>query len=376
MLLCSLTILLSVESAMGQVDLSQPIAEATKVEILNTVEYQILWYRAALCSEIDFERFVTRSYANDVVTARRNPKEIFLQDSLPKDQSWSDYHMILSITRWPEDHPKRNAYLVKKQGIRFTNGKDTLSFDICNDRFQYDERYVVYYKEGSIPQVVSGNAFPTISYPFVNKSKRLNLAEAQRLAYFRMGQFEGSLPEPFPRGSYETDSSFQFKVDHSLLNPQSVLVNVAKADSYNTLEVVYYTNDTTVTQGDIHSLYEVKHTLSVAPGTYEETLPVVTKLENRQFLNEKIKNESREWSHIGYFIDTPPIIREKKITIEGKIDSVYLAADPIIIVVDQQGNQTKIPYEIATDYLISGKGKLQIRVKENGQIIREDNGMH
>ena len=99
---------------------------------------------------------------------------------------------------------------------------------------------------------------------------------------------------------------------------------------------------------------------------------MITKMD-RQFINDKIRNESKAWEDVVYFIEIPPIIQQETITIEGKIDSVYIGEDPVIFVVDTEGKKTEIPYEIATDYLIKGKGKRQILVKENGDIIYKEN---
>ena len=347
---------------------NDPIPEAIKSKIQEAVEHEILWYRAALCPEVDFERFVTRGYANNIIIARRNPKEVFLSDSL--GYHWQDYKMIMDITKWPEDKPKVNSYLIKKKGLKFTNGIDTVSYDICNDYFDYDENYVVYYQEDGIPQMISGNVFTDISYPFINKLKKVRLVEAHRLVEFRLAQFNyRSGVSPFE--PYETQDYFQFKIDKSLLSPKSVLVRVPKSDPFKTIELLYYTNDTTVTKGDIYGLYEVKYTLKSKPETYEETLPVITKMD-RQFINEKIRNESKAWGDVAYFIVMPPIIQQETVTIEGKIDSVYIGDDPIIFVVDTKGKQTEIPYEISTDYLIKGKGKRQVLVKENGEIIYKE----
>ena len=362
--------LLLLGKANAQENSNDSIPEEIKSKIQEKVEHDILWYRAALCPEVDFERFVTRGYANNIIIARRDPKEIFLSDSL--GYHWQDYKMIMDITRWPKDNPKQNSYLLEKQGLEFTNGIDTVSYDICNDYFDYNENYVVYYKKGGIPQVISGNAFHTISYPFVNISKKLNVVDALRLAYFKLGRFNGSQVHMFPNQDLcETQEYYQFHASKSSLSPKSVLVRVPKSDPFNTIELLYYTNDTTVTKEDIYGLYEVKYTIKSKPETYEEILPVITKMD-RQFINEKIKNESKKWGDVAYFIEMPPIIQQETVTIEGKIDSVYIGGDPIIFVVDTNGKKTEIPYEVSTNYLIKGKGKRQVVVKESGEIIYKE----
>lgn len=356
--------------ANAQVNSNDPIPEEIKTKIQEKVEHDILWYRAALCPEFDFERLVTRGYANNIIIARRDPKEIFLSDSL--GYHWQDYKMIMEITRWPEISPYEDFYAIKKEGMKFTNGEDTLSFDICNNYFENDKRYVVKASEQGIPQMVSGSFFQDrIFSGYDNKDLTSKIAWA--IATFRSGQFATSFPSSFPEyGLHETEDYFQFKVDKSLLSPKSVLVRVPKSDAFNTIEVLYYTNDTTVTKGDIYGLYEVKYILKSKPETYEETLPVITKMD-RQFINDKIKNENKAWGDIAYFIEMPPIIQQETVTIEGKIDSVYVGEDPVIIIVDTKGKKTEVPYEIATDYLIKGKGKKKVLVKENGEIIYKEN---
>lgn len=349
------------------------IPEELESKIKERVEWEILWYRAALCPEVDFEKFVKRGFENDIILYKWDPKYIFLKDSLPKGISYSEYKMILEVVRWPEGDPKLNSYLVKKKGLRFTNGVDTLSFDICNDYFKYDENFLVYCKDDGYPQMISGNVFQDISYPFMHSYKDVRYIEALDLAYYKMAQFKGSSPVPFPDRNYETEDYFQFKVDKSLLSPKSVIVRVPKSNPYNTLEIFYYTNDTAITKGDIYGLYEVKYTLHAKPEYYEQTRPVVTKI-SRSLLNDKVKNEDKRWTDVAHFIDLPPSIEEREIQIKGKIDTVYFKqGEPFIMVIDDKGVETELVNEEAVRYLIKGKGKRQVLVKETGEIIYKEN---
>ena len=122
----------------AQKNSNDPIPEEIKSKIQEKVEHDILWYRAALCPKVDFERFVTRGYTNNIIIMRRDPKEIFLRDSV--GYHWQDYKMIMDITRWLEVSHYQDFYLVQKEDMNFTNGEDTLSFDICNNYFKYDKR--------------------------------------------------------------------------------------------------------------------------------------------------------------------------------------------------------------------------------------------
>ncbi len=345
------------------------ISPEIETKIKEKVEWEILWYRAELCQEVDFEKFVIRSYENKIITTRYDPKSVFLKDSLPKGQSSNEYKMVLEVVRWPESSPKLNTYLVKKYGMRFTNGIDTLIVDICNKYFKNDERYIVYYKEGSGPQMISGNTFLDISYPFCNISRSIRINDAKRLAYFKLGKYDTSIPYRFPIKSYDTEKYFQFKVDKSSFSPKSVIVRVPKSDPYNTLEVFYYTNDTTITKGDIYGLYEVKYNLHTKPKNFEQTLPVITK-KTRAYLNYKIKNEDKKWEDVAYYIDLPSFIEEKEIEIKGKIDTVYFDdGEPLIIIIDDKGGKTEFVNEESVRYLIKGKGKLQVIVTGEGEII-------
>jgi len=338
--------------------------------IKERVEREILWYRAALCSEVDFEKFVKRGFENGVILYKRDPKAIFLEDSLPKGKSYNDYKMILEVVRWPENNPYSNFYLVKKQGLKFTNGIDTLSFDICNEDFDYDELFIVKAWDNGTVKMVSGNVFQERLYPSLSTDS-ISSKIAWKTVNFRLGQFNASLPSSFPSyDSFETEDYFQFKVDKSLLSPKSVIVRVPKSDPYNTLEVFYYTNDTTITKGDIYGLYEIKYTLHAKPENYEQTRRVVTKI-SRSLLNDKVKNEDKRWGDVAYFIDLPPIIREETVTIEGKIDTVYYdKEEPLIIIVDSKGTKTELVNEEDVRYLI--KGKRQVIVTENSKIIYKE----
>lgn len=341
-------------------------------KIKERVEREILWYRAALCPEVDFEKFVKRGFENDIILYERDPKAIFLEDSLPKGKSYDEYKMILEVVRWPEGDPKLNSYLVKKKGLRFTNGVDTLSFDICNEYFDYDENYLVYCKDNGYPQMISGNVFQDISYPFMYRYTNVRYIEALDLAYYKMAQFKGMNPVSFPVRNYETEDYFQFKVDKSLLSPKSVIVRVPKSDPYSILEVFYYTNDTAITKGDIYGLYEVKYTLHAKPENYVQTRPVITKI-SRSLLNDKVKNEDKRWTDVVHFIDLPPSIEEREIQIKGKIDTVYFKKEePFIVVVDDKGVETELINEEAVRYIIKGKGKRHVVVKEDGEIIYKE----
>lgn len=345
------------------------VSPEIETKIKEKVEREILWYRAELCPEVDFEKFVTRSYENKIITTRYDPKAIFLKDSFPEGKSFNEYKMVLEVVRWPESSPKLNTYLVKKYGMRFTNGIDTLIFDICNKYFKNDERYIVYYKEGSVPQMISGNTFLDITHPFCNISRSIRINDAIRLAYFKLGQYNTSIPSRFPNKSYDTEKYFQLKVDKSSFSPKSVIVRVPKSDPYNKLEVIYYTNDTTITKGDIYALYEVKYTLHSKPKNYEQILPSITKV-SRQFINNMIRYEDKKWSKVAYFIDTPPMIEDKKIQVEGKIDTVYIdKSEPLIIIIYNKKNKMELSNEEGVRYLIQGKGKLQVIVTDEGEII-------
>ncbi len=348
------------------------ISPEIEARVKSYTEFEILWYRAKLCPQVDFEQFVSRGYANNIVISKYNPKEVFFKTYFPEIKSSKNYEMILEVVRWPERNPKLNSYLIKKQGLRFTNGIDTVSFNLCNDYFKHDERFLVYFEENSSPLMISGNVFKDVSYPFVYPNKKIRALGARELVYYELAQYNTSQPILFPHKSFETEAYFQFKINESLLSPRAIIVRVPKLNPHNELEVMYYTNDTLITKGDIKNLYEVKYNFYSKSESYKQNLPVISKI-NYEILNNKMRNEGMGWREVYHQIMLPFNVIQEEVNIVGKIDSVFFhPREPYIIVVDNTGTKTEIFKEEDVRYLIIGKGKRRVIVTEKSKIIYED----
>ncbi len=354
------------------------IPESTINRIKNSVESEILYYRTKLSPEFDLESRYSYNQFGQVIN-RPTSKSLLLADSI---QNIDDYKMILEVKRWPVGDPYLHYYLVVKKGNRFAYEGDTVSFDIFDRYFPFDEKYLVHYKPDTEPpyfgqvNLVSGNVFKTrIDREW---SQGPSYIAALKFVYKRMAQYNSSRVGGFPTDNYETDEYIQLRVEKSDLAPSALLVRVPKDYPYRKFEVMYYTNDTLTTKGDIARLYEVKYTFRDQPKSVEEFKPTIREV-GRAWLNSKI-NENREWSQFAYFIEGPPEIFEETVRIRGEIEKVYFHdTDPLILIVDKMGRTTVVGHEIQTRFMIKGKGKKEVVVtpsleKVDSKIIYRNRG--
>jgi hypothetical protein len=356
------------------------IPENVQRKIRENVERDILLHRAKLCPDFNYEKNATVYDDTGVELYQRGIQDVLLKGrgiEIPLG-----YKMIMEIDRWPEDSPYLNHYLIRIKGMQFTNGIDTINVDVFNKYYNHDGRYLVYYQPDSTPpwfgfyKNISGAFFQSrIDEDWFGEPGYIT---ASKLVYKRLAQYDASPPSPFPIDKYETEDYYQFKVDRSLLAPNALLVRVPKRYPYDVIEVIYYTNDTTATNGEINSLYEVKYKFNFYPKTYNETLPQITRLgvgpESWSVLDNKIKTDHNGWSAFIHAVDIPPTIKNEEYRIDGKIDSVYLdSGDYTICVIDNKGRISKfVGVENDTRYTVKGKGKKWAVVEKNKIAYKED----
>jgi hypothetical protein len=320
-----------------------PIDSVTASKIKEQVEERILRYKMITNPVITQEKYIKYQH-NARVTL--SPYNIIFDPPFTNNV----YEMVMDIERWPEperddNRIMKNFYLLTKKGNRFTNTipsdikyngepfdfnknvgdnifdwksipaySDTITFDLWDSYFPYDERYVIYYDsaQNTIHHVGGALVLEPIKFRnwFEGEGISLN-SSANFSVWMRLDRFGVKIGDymaldflkefakmdsinPFSpmNGDKEKGiNNFYFIIESFAPNEgfPALAKTTAEKNYYNgEVELTYYNGraergDTI--NGEIQYLekwQEVKWLLKNYPVSYEETLPKIRELSKEE----------------------------------------------------------------------------------------------